>query len=471
MATAQMSRFIQHLRVSVLRDGSGMTDGQLLESFVHERNDAPLAALVRRHGPMVWGVCCRLLRSHQDAEDAFQATFLVLVQKAAAIRDKEMVGNWLYGVAEQTAVRMRTIAAKRGVREKQVTEMPEPAVPEQDLWNDLQPVLDQELSRLADKYRVLIILCDLEGKTRKEVARQLDVPEGTVAGRLARARTMLAARLARRGVVVSGGLLAALLSQHAASASVPTTVFVSTIKAATLLAAGPIAAGAISPTVAFLITGVTKAMCMTKTKSVMAVLLVVGLVCGATGLGVGLSNAGSQTAVQKDAKGNTQPAEKKGEAPKTLPNLDTLLKHDDPEVRRLAAEILRTLEKKPEDPTKRAIRNAVPNAAEGVPPVLGLVLEKTKPGAETVGLLVSAIFLCGPSDRAGIRTGDVITHIDKQAVTQPEQLLKILNQRKAGDKITLRVVCENRTLDVNVELVAGQQKDPPLVERKARPKE
>src|ERR1700682_4553498 len=127
MATTQMSLFVQHLRKTVLQNGFGITDGQLLDSFVRNKDDEALAALVRRHGPMVWGVCCRLLRSHQDAEDAFQATFLVLVQKAATLPDTEMVGNWLYGVARQTAVRMRALAAKRGVRERQVVNMPEPA--------------------------------------------------------------------------------------------------------------------------------------------------------------------------------------------------------------------------------------------------------------------------------------------------------------------------------------------------------
>ena len=133
MATTKMSLFVQHLRKTVLRDGFGITDGQLLDSFVHQKDDAALAALVRRHGPMVWGVCCRLLRSHHDAEDAFQAAFLVLVQKAATLPDKEMVGNWLFGVARQTAVRMRAIAAKRGVRERQVTVMPEPTTTDQQI--------------------------------------------------------------------------------------------------------------------------------------------------------------------------------------------------------------------------------------------------------------------------------------------------------------------------------------------------
>src|SRR6266571_4733914 len=129
MPTSQMSEAIQHLRRSVLlRDGAGLTDGQLLEDHVSRRDEAALAALVWRHGPMVWGVCRRVLRNYQDAEDAFQATFLVLVRKAASITSRELLANWLFGVAHQTARKARATAAKRKGRERQVTDMPEPAV-------------------------------------------------------------------------------------------------------------------------------------------------------------------------------------------------------------------------------------------------------------------------------------------------------------------------------------------------------
>src|SRR5271166_659097 len=191
MATRQINGVIRHLR-SILRDGAGLTDGQLLEDYISRRDEAAFAALVRRYGPMVWGVCRRVLRNSHDAEDAFQATFLVLVRKAASIASRELLANWLYGVAHQTAMKARATAAKRMARERQVTEMPEPEAVPQDLWHDLQPLLDQELSRLPDKYRIAIVLCDLEGKTRKATARQLGLPEGTVAGRLTRGRALLA---------------------------------------------------------------------------------------------------------------------------------------------------------------------------------------------------------------------------------------------------------------------------------------
>ena len=226
-----------------MHNGAGMTDGELLDFFVRQHDDAALAALVRRHGPMVWGVCRRLLRSHHDAEDAFQATFLILVRKAATIQQKELIGNWLYGVAHQTAVKARAMAAKKNVREKQVAQMPEPAAAEQRREDDQKSLLDEELSRLPEKYRVLLVLCDLEGNTRKEVARQLGCPEGTVAGRLVRAREMLAKRLTRQGATLSGVALASILPANGASAAVPATLAKSTIQAATLLAAGNAATG------------------------------------------------------------------------------------------------------------------------------------------------------------------------------------------------------------------------------------
>jgi RNA polymerase sigma factor (sigma-70 family) len=268
----------------LLRDGPGLTDQQLLEDYISRRDQAALAALVQRHGPMVWGVCRRVLTNYHDAEDAFQATFLVLVRRAASIASPALLANWLYGVAHQTAIKARATVAKRKMRERQVTEMPEPAGVEQNLWNDLQPLLDQELSRLPEKYRGVIVLCDLEGKTRKEVAAQLGWAEGTVASRLARARIMLAKRLTRRGVALSGGALAAVIPQQAASAGVPYSVVDSTIKAASLLAAGkPAATGAISVKVAALTEGVLKAMLFSKLKAAPAIVLILGFVAtGAT---------------------------------------------------------------------------------------------------------------------------------------------------------------------------------------------
>ena len=276
MTTNSMSEFIQRVRMAAPPpNGTGQTDGQLLADYIDRGDQAALTALVRQHGPMVWSVCRRLLDNYHDAEDAFQATFLVLVRRAAVIRPRERVANWLYGVAHQTALKARSTAAKTKGRQKQVNFMPDPASTEQDLMRDLRAVIDQELSSLPDKYRTLIVLCDLEDKTRKEAARQLGCPEGTVAGRLARARTILAKRLARHGLAVSGGALAAL-SQQAASAGEPSWVMSSTINAASQFATGQ-AAGLISVRVADLTRGVLRNMYLTKLKTVMMIILAVGV--------------------------------------------------------------------------------------------------------------------------------------------------------------------------------------------------
>lgn len=275
MPSSPLNAVIQQLRSAADRDRAGSTDGELLTRFLNQRDDDALAALVERHAPMVWGVCRRVLRNPHDAEDAFQATFLVLVRKAGTVMSRELLANWLYGVAHQTAARLRATAAKRGVREMQVKEMPEPAVAEARV-SELLPLLDQELSRLPEQFRVLVVLCDLEGKTRKEAARQLGCPEGTVASRLARARDLLAKRMARHGLAVSGGSLAAMLSQSVASAGVPDSVVSSTIHVATLLTANQ-AVGVISGPVAALTEGVLKTMLLKKIMSKTMVVLALGV--------------------------------------------------------------------------------------------------------------------------------------------------------------------------------------------------
>jgi len=263
-----MNSAIQRLRGAALAQPGPdhATDGDLLGRFVEHRDEAAFAAIVRRHGPMVWGLCRRVLTNHQDAEDAFQATFLVLVHKAASVRPRERLVNWLHGTAHTTALHARRTAVRRTAREKQVTETPEPAAPghERDRWAELRPVLDEEVGRLPNKYRVLVLLCDVEGRTRTEAALQLGLPEGTVAGRLARARDLLAKRLTRRGVTLSGAVLAATLARNAAGVAPPSLVS-STLDAASTIAAGRVAApGVISGPVAALTEGVLNGMVITK---------------------------------------------------------------------------------------------------------------------------------------------------------------------------------------------------------------
>ena len=313
-----MGEAIQQLgRVALALEASRATDAQLLERFLATHDETTFEVLVRRHGPMVLGVCRRALPNPQDAEDAFQATFLVLVRKADSIVPRGMVGNWLYGVAYQTALKARAMADKRRAREGQVMNTPEPAVMENDetLWRELRPIIDEELSRLPAKYRVPLVLCDIEEKSYKEAAEQLGWPEGTVAGR--RARAMLADRLSRRGVVLPAVALTAILTHNAATASVPAALMVPTVNAATLVVAGQATTGAVSANVVALTEGVVKAMMLTKLKIATVVLL--GACIVVSGMGFGFSPAtadGQEKKAQPPAQ--PQPKDKKVD-PKVVP--------------------------------------------------------------------------------------------------------------------------------------------------------
>jgi RNA polymerase sigma factor (sigma-70 family) len=296
MVATQTSKVFHCIRTVALRQQDGLTDGNLLDLYVQQKDEAAFEALVRRHGPMVLGVCRRILGNGHDAEDAFQATFLVLVRKAASIRPSGMVGNWLYGVAQRTALEARRSAARRRAKEAQVTPRTETS---DDRLAHLRPVLDQELTRLPGKYRAVLVLCDLEGKTRKEAARQLGLPDGTIASRQARARTILAKRLTRRGVTLSGGALAETLAQEAASASAPVSLVLATVRAATAYAAGSAtAAAAVSASVAALTEGVLRTMLLSKLKITVLLLVVIGL--GGTGWGNYRTLANDQPAVQAE---------------------------------------------------------------------------------------------------------------------------------------------------------------------------
>jgi RNA polymerase sigma factor (sigma-70 family) len=243
MPANPVNMVIQRLsRAESIRELKLLTDAQLLDSFILCREQQALSVLIERHAPMVWAVCLRILHKHHDAEDAFQASFLVLVRRAASIVPRGMVGNWLYGVAYRSALKAKAMRGKRQNRERQSTPLPAVGVlPDVDC-NDLQSIIDLELSLLADKDRVVIILCDLQGKTRKEAARELGWLEGTVASRLARARVKLAKRLSKRGLVLSGGTLGTTLSASAACESAPASLMVSTLNATKAIGVTPIAA-------------------------------------------------------------------------------------------------------------------------------------------------------------------------------------------------------------------------------------
>lgn len=183
-------------------DAAG-SDRELLHRFAASRDHAAFAELVRRHGPVVLAVCRRIAGHSQDAEDAFQAAFLVLARKADSISRPELLGNWLYGVAVRVAQKARRTAARRRAREVQVTAMPDPPSVSNESNADIGPVLHEELDRLPVWYRDAVILCDLRGASRADAAKALGIPEGTLSSRLATGRKQLADRLARRGIALS----------------------------------------------------------------------------------------------------------------------------------------------------------------------------------------------------------------------------------------------------------------------------
>jgi RNA polymerase sigma factor (sigma-70 family) len=246
MANAHLDNVLYHIRrLAAGRPDNAWTDDQLVEHFLKRRDEEAFTTLVKRHGPLVLGVCRRVLANDADADDAFQATFLVLARKAASIRKRQSVSSWLHGVAYRLACKARVAAARRRAHERQVEPMalsdPMAAV----VWRDLRPILDEELDKLAEKYRAPLVLCYLEGMTHEEAARQLGWTNGTVCGRLFRARELLRRRLTRRGLALSAGLFTTVLSQEAA-AVVPAKLAAPTVKAGLLVAAGQNTAGAIS---------------------------------------------------------------------------------------------------------------------------------------------------------------------------------------------------------------------------------
>jgi RNA polymerase sigma factor (sigma-70 family) len=327
MTCNPLSRLVRHLH-HVARPETGVSDGQLLTTYIEQLDDAAFSALVRLHGPMVLQVCRRVLGNVHDAEDAFQAVFLVLARKADSIRPRELVGNWLYGVAYRTALEARTNILRRGARERAVQHLPELAVAPAESSPELRAVLDKALHSLPDKFRVPVVLCELEGRSRKDVAQQLNIPEGTLSSRLATARKLLAEQFARRGMALSVGALASVLAQQAAQACVPAPLVVSTVKAATWFAAGEATAvGLLSAEAAALAKGVMRVMFLSQLKIRAGVLLAVCLFVSGAGLLVHQTFAAgnddlARTAVTaqadnafQDAKVPPQP-KKDGDVPK-----------------------------------------------------------------------------------------------------------------------------------------------------------
>jgi RNA polymerase sigma factor (sigma-70 family) len=230
-----------------------LSDRELLKRFAQRHEEGAFAALVRRHGPMVLSVCRRVLRNGHDAEDAFQATFLVMIEKAQRLRRPELLANWLYGVAYRTALHARQRAARRSEREREAVAMSsDPAGDPSVESRELRRVLDEELLRLPDKYRAPLVLCYLEGKTNEEAARQLGWPSGSMSYRLARGRELLRERLQTRMGGATIFLQTLFLAEHFQPAVVSHTLALTTMQAAVAYVGAKMSAavtGLISPSV------------------------------------------------------------------------------------------------------------------------------------------------------------------------------------------------------------------------------
>ncbi len=242
MSKGPMHALARFIRKVAFADAVGVSDAQLLHAYTATGDQEAFAALVKRHGPMVLGICSRLLRNASDAEDAFQATFLVLVRKARRIMRPKLLANWLYGVARRTAMRARAKAARRAHHETEAA-MRDPESAGTDpavasLWSDLRPILDEEIAHLPERFRVPVILCYLEGRTNEEAAKIIGCPKGTVLSRLHLARERLRKRLMRRGIAPPAALLTATLTSSALRAAVSPALVQTSVSAALAFAAG-----------------------------------------------------------------------------------------------------------------------------------------------------------------------------------------------------------------------------------------
>ncbi len=271
---------------------SGLSEGQLLARFVGERDEVAFEAIVSRHGPMVLGICRRLLEDPHDVEDAFQATFLVLVRKARQLRDRDLLANWLYGVAPRVATRSRRDRSLRRVRERTDIAKDMVTSPEDVDRLELGSVIDAEVARLPARFRTPIVLCYFEGLTHDQAAERMNCPVGTVRSRMSKGRELLRSRLSRRGLAPTPALLAIGPISGLAPAVPPALLF-KTIAAATSVAAGRSMVAAIASTSAIALTqGVLRTMSISRWMTLAGAFMVLGTLGG--GIGVAARQQGPE---------------------------------------------------------------------------------------------------------------------------------------------------------------------------------
>jgi RNA polymerase sigma factor (sigma-70 family) len=281
MATATLGTYLRRLKQAMAAEAlAPCSDRELVERFCSSRDDDAFRAIIERHGPMVFQVCRRVLAAPADVEDAFQATFLVLVRRGHTIRQQASLGSWLHGVARRTALKLRIQADRQRRREEQTAKSDRDPITDDTAWGELRSILDEELQRLPEINRAPLVLCHLEGRTQDEAAAQLDVSKRTLRRHLERGRELLGRRLARRGVTLGAALAAGLVLDCVQGAALPRALVVRTATSASHTAAHIAApASVLSARVAAISDGVIKTMHYAKYKTVVAV-LACGLVLG-----------------------------------------------------------------------------------------------------------------------------------------------------------------------------------------------
>ncbi|SIO28280.1 RNA polymerase sigma factor, sigma-70 family [Singulisphaera sp. GP187] len=298
MASAQLGDALRQIhRLFGEGTSTGLADGQLLERFLDHRDESAFATLVERHGPMVLDTCQAVLKDRHDAEDAFQAAFLILVRKAGSIRAGDSLGGWLHRVARRVAIEANAEAARRRTKERKAGAIAAATASPAAAWDDLRPALHTEVDRLPEKYRMPIVLCDLQGLTRDEAASQLRWTEGMVRSRLAKARRLLRSRLTRRGLAP-----ATVLFGGSARGAVPETWVTATTQAASTAATN----GLGTTSAATLVAAVLKAMSLTKLKMVAATALTITALAAYGAIAI--RDNRDESSVQKNEKNVRSPA-------------------------------------------------------------------------------------------------------------------------------------------------------------------
>lgn len=320
MDAADLSDFLRRLTCGMAAEMlADESDRQLVERSLAAQDEAAFRAIIQRHGAMVYRVCRRVLQHSQDAEDAFQTTFLILARKLRTLRKHASLASWLHGVAYRVALKAKAQAAARRRHEYQAAR-PDILPPDEVSWRELCSALDFELNRLPKRWRLPLILCYLEGRTQDESARLLAWSKSTLRRRLQEARDALCRRLKGRGIVGSAALSAVLVSDCLASAAPTLGLIASTVDVAVEVAAGKKVATAASATVAALTEGVLRTMFLTKLKMVTALLFCISLVT----VGVGKVSYTAVATAQVKSRPEAQ-AKKKQTPPEKIPNARLLL--------------------------------------------------------------------------------------------------------------------------------------------------